>query len=845
MRLPHSRIFWGSLISVCALVCLGLSITYAQRGESPAPETLMPQNSVIYLGWDGNEAHQATWEKTAAHDSLYKTGAVDVVKKMIVFIAGQVGEDGARAIEVFNQISEKGVSVSVAIPAGEGPPLPSAVVVLHDAAKFEEQVSQVVKEAVGEDVPIVTEKIGSRNVTRGVVPNSPGIEFGWWAEGNHLVVTGGINAVQSTIDVATGKSPNITKNKLWQEYSQQNRFESSMLCWFDVSVLTRQFGPMPIPLPFPTATGEPLTINDVLKKLGLDTAKSVIHQSGFKGRALWSETTVKAPGPKRGLMAFTDQSPISLDDLPPMPPNTNGFYATGFQWSKSYENVLSLLKEVATLGPPGSGQQLDAIIGQSSEIIGFDLERDFFATLGDVTCVYADPNQGFFGWGGAIAIKVKDAKKLRETAGKILELIAQEAGGEFAFRVVPRYGREIIVAEFTEVPFGPAFVIDDDWFVIGLQSQNIETFLLRLDGKLPKWSPSESHKQALAELPKKYSSIMISDPRASVRGIVGMAPMILSFAQMGFNQQARFTGGAAVQFPITASDIPPVELITQPLFPNISVSTVDDEGIHCTSRSSLPSIPLLTGIGGGSGIATTGVLVALLLPAVQQARTAARRSSSSNNLKQIGLSLHNYHDTFRHLPTGTVPNEKLKPEKRLSWFASVLPFIDQAPLHELIDFEEGWDSDANAEWMKTVIPALQNPQNPGAKDSKFGTTHYVGIAGIGKDAAELKLPHKRAGVFGYNRKLRFRDVTDGLSNTVAVSEASKDFGPWGSGGKATIRGLTKKPYINGPDGIGSSFPGGCNMLLLDGSVRFISENIDPSVMESLSTIAGGEIIDQF
>ncbi|MDB4787004.1 DUF1559 domain-containing protein, partial [Planctomycetaceae bacterium] len=68
------------------------------------------------------------------------------------------------------------------------------------------------------------------------------------------------------------------------------------------------------------------------------------------------------------------------------------------------------------------------------------------------------------------------------------------------------------------------------------------------------------------------------------------------------------------------------------------------------------------------------------------------------------------------------------------------------------------------------------------------------------------------------------------------------FGPWAAGGKSTLRSLTQKPYINGPDGIGGPYTGGCNVLFADGSVRFISENIDPSLFEALSTIAGGEVI---
>ena len=135
--------------------------------------------------------------------------------------------------------------------------------------------------------------------------------------------------------------------------------------------------------------------------------------------------------------------------------------------------------------------------------------------------------------------------------------------------------------------------------------------------------------------------------------------------------------------------------------------------------------------------------------------------------------------------------------------------------------------------------------NPQVADNTQGATHYVGIAGIGKDAATLPVTDKRAGAFGYNRKLRFRDIKDGASNTIGVAEASKGYGSWGAGGKPTIRSLTKKPYINGPDGIGSPFPGGMNAMILDGSVRFISENIDPTVMEALVTINGGERIGNF
>ena len=126
----------------------------------------------------------------------------------------------------------------------------------------------------------------------------------------------------------------------------------------------------------------------------------------------------------------------------------------------------------------------------------------------------------------------------------------------------------------------------------------------------------------------------------------------------------------------------------------------------------------------------------------------------------------------------------------------------------------------NKKFTSTRIPVYINPSVPNQPDKVSGPTNYVGIAGVGKDAPTLPKTSKQAGVFGYNRSTRIRDITDGTSNTVMVSEASKNLGPWAAGGESTIRALTKKPYINGPDGLGGFHTGGCLMLMGDGSVQF-------------------------
>lgn len=338
---------------------------------------------------------------------------------------------------------------------------------------------------------------------------------------------------------------------------------------------------------------------------------------------------------------------------------------------------------------------------------------------------------------------------------------------------------------------------------------------------------------------------------------MGLAPSGIAFLEMSVGQTRRIAepGGQpaeqAAPFPIAPEDVPLAEEVAGPLFANVSVSSSDAEGIHWYTRNSIPGLPI-PGIPGGSGgvetLAVVAIGAALLVPATGQAREAARRMQSMNNLKQLGLALHNYHDTFNNFPQGTHENADLtKPEERLSWLVDILPYFDQAPLYNTILKEEGFEAEGNKDALSSNLQILLDPGQAPKPDPKgFGQTTYVGIAGLGKDAATLEIGDAKAGMFGYNRKTRFADVTDGLSNTMMVSDSYKDFGPWGQGGPSTIRSLTAKPYINGPDGLGRGKEAKGGLILLgDGSVRFVSEKVAPEILEALATMAGGEVVGDY
>jgi hypothetical protein len=119
------------------------------------------------------------------------------------------------------------------------------------------------------------------------------------------------------------------------------------------------------------------------------------------------------------------------------------------------------------------------------------------------------------------------------------------------------------------------------------------------------------------------------------------------------------------------------------------------------------------------------------------------------------------------------------------------------------------------------------------------------MAGVGEDAATLENDDPRAGIFGYNRQCRIRDITDGTSNTIMITDASEPNASYLAGGRATIRGFSQSPYLNGPDGIGSPHTGVVQMVLADGSVRAISVNVDETTLEALATKAGAEVVGEF
>ena len=228
-------------------------------------------------------------------------------------------------------------------------------------------------------------------------------------------------------------------------------------------------------------------------------------------------------------------------------------------------------------------------------------------------------------------------------------------------------------------------------------------------------------------------------------------------------------------------------------------------------------------------------------PAIRDDWLAAARVADEANHRRLLSGLSGYGRAEGHFPAGAGGGVLLPPETRLSWIATMLPYYGHADWHRELEFGYSWNGPQNRAVTERSLEPVVNPAlGPSNTEAGFPVTHYVGVAGVGADAGELKPGDPRAGLFGFGRTTRLDQIPDGAANTMAILGVTERLGAWAAGGEASVRALTRRPYVNGPDGFGSGQPNGMLVGMADGSVRFISSDVDPTVLEQLATVGGGE-----
>lgn len=282
-------------------------------------------------------------------------------------------------------------------------------------------------------------------------------------------------------------------------------------------------------------------------------------------------------------------------------------------------------------------------------------------------------------------------------------------------------------------------------------------------------------------------------------------------------------------------------------------------------------------------LAIIAVLAALMLSAVQKVRETANRIACANNLKQIGLACHSYHDANDAFPPGYSASgaDPTSTRPGWGWAAHLLPYLEQSALHQSIDLCRPIEAHCNTAARLTVVPVFLCRSDPSVP-STFTVVDAAGkpvadaapisyAASSGADELD-QVPGPLEGVFYRNSHVRIADIADGTTTTTLIGDRSWNWAmaPWaGAMHSGMLYGGPGNPSRSNPDAVypapnfclaenrrfndrtnpdgalddfSSGHPGGINMLFADGAVRFLRDSMDPVVFAAMGTRAGGEVI---
>lgn len=252
-----------------------------------------------------------------------------------------------------------------------------------------------------------------------------------------------------------------------------------------------------------------------------------------------------------------------------------------------------------------------------------------------------------------------------------------------------------------------------------------------------------------------------------------------------------------------------------------------------------------------------------LRPAVVLMRAVSDLAESQSRIFELSAATQLMAEKDKGYPRGTserkLPGNRLgrpyPPSERVGWMPQLLPYLGYEGVYQNISFDDPWKEGRNAQMGAIPIPAFLDSRYPQSKwfatvrddqgnSVRLGATHFVGVAGVGRDAAEYPATDPRAGIFGYDRATPLDDIKDGRSKTMLLLQVPPTYQrPWIAGGGATIMGVPEKDSVKPFVCVQNEGKMGTFAVMADGSVRFIPETIPDDVFKAMATINGGEPVD--
>lgn len=818
-----------SFVSIFGAMLIAGGMSGLPLGLPPAePDIRMaqvaPEECLFYLSWSGMAEPSANspnhTERLLAEPEVQRfiKEVADRLTDALKEGAGQ-GENARRVADItpriLKQIAMNPTSFFagkfVAGPTGMTVPVGLVVKVGDDVKEFENDLLSILEILIDESVPDAVDGVRTLITPPGV----PKIQ--WTVAGDYFILGVGEGTVAQIQERMAGDSMPEWLAAVHDRLPVDRVASVTYINSKEIIAVAQPF------LAQFLKARDPNAINP-LEALGLTNLDSVVNVTGLGEANTVSRTWFKVDGKPTGLLAMLDAEPLDADDFAAIPADSIIAVSLKLDPAKTLDRIFTLVDLIA----PGASQEVRRELQQMGGEIGFSVENDLLGSLGDSWSVYHSPSEGgaiFTGW-TAVA-EARNPAALRAVSATITAQVKQfeemMKAQDRRMRIVGV--RTLVVGNDTvhflnmmgeEFPFAPAWCVTDKHLIVSVFPQGVAAVLNR-----------DKEARTLASLPHIKQALDADRPPVSLIHVdsktvcQSVYPLALIGANFLFSELQR------EGVDLNISIMPNGNTIAQHLQPALTTVTSGEDGIEVMATRTLP-----ISIGAGTSILPTLFVVGASSSRVNRFGTSnrpglldvlspkrAQRNLATNNLKQLGLAMHNFHDTHKRFPADSVKAADGKP--LLSWRVQLLPFLEQAPLFDQFRMDEPWDSPHNKELIKQIPPTYVAP---GSK-AGAGRTNYVG------------LQHENA-IFHDGDGTRLRDIRDGTSNTIMIVEADDDHAViWTKPDDPTFD--EEKPH----SGLGTLRKDGFLAAFCDGAVHFIPSTITVETLLKLVFKNDGKPID--
>lgn len=618
----------------CGLAVLLLA---APAPAADPPEALLSPSAQLYLRWDGITPHKAAYDGSALGAAMQgPTGdsvrallakgpklvgsslladpllegrspaelkAVHADLKAAEQVVALLGDTGFVVAAEVNEprptLSGVGKAIGGLLGAGQ-PPAPDAFlpdarvfVIVPGAGPKADLLFGAVRllvrkgEATLDPLPAF---VGRKGFV--LKPKDPGIpvKAGWWVEGDHVVFYAGSVAVEAA---AQGVRANIAKggltnNPLFARCQKGGDYEAVARGYVDagsvVGLAKRLAGPF-VP-----------GLSEKLDAVGLGNLKAVVFSSGFKGKESRALYEVDLPGERKGVARILKPSPVTLADLPPLPPDVSRFSLLRVDYTAAFDAGLTLIdalvqepfgvEEMGKTPAEVSKLRKEFLERELNKAAGIDARADLLANLGDKLCIYQSPTEGLSVLGTVVCISVKDGAKAKTAIDRLARTAEGLAGGRLKVRKKTLAGMEIREVYARDLGFFvPSYAVVGDWLVIAAHPQPVQGVVLRQAGTIPRWQPDADTARRLGGMPADAIGVQFCNPRSPAQNLCTVGPLGLGFLNLAFGQRSEGEFD-----PIDLGLIPNGHELSRHLFPNLTYTRDDGKTVRVEVNDSF-SLP--------------------------------------------------------------------------------------------------------------------------------------------------------------------------------------------------------------------------------------------------------------